>query len=122
MVPTSLLMSVTSAGIAILYFVVDLVFLVLVLTTVRTKRPDAWAFLAAAVAIALVTNPLAALAAWLGAAFVSGSDGMDAFMRFTLITHLSLGIINVGARVLYIVGVVRLAGEPSPLVLRDGRD
>lgn len=109
---TALLLSLTSAASTSVFVIVDIVFFVLVVTVVRRARPDAWGLLAAAVGVAILTTFLGFVSGLMGSMYVSQMGGMEAFMRFNIASHLFLALMGVISRVLYIVGVVRLAREP----------
>jgi hypothetical protein len=112
MAASSFLLSLTSFAIAALFALVDVTFLVMVLTTVRRQRPDAWVPLAAAIGVALLTSALGLVSNVVASALVAPSGGMETFIRYNIASHVFLAMTGLGARVLFIVGVLRLARDP----------
>jgi|SRR4051812_44026166 hypothetical protein len=112
MASSPLLLAATSALTTALFLLVDIVFLVLIVTTIRRQRPDAWGLLAAAVGVALLTNLLNVVSGLVGSMFVSGSGGMESFIHYTAASHLLLTMTGITARILLVIGVLRLARDP----------
>ncbi len=118
---TSTLFGVFSGVLSFVDFVLMIVFLVISLTSVRTKRPDAFLPIALAAGLFLVNIVLRIGMSVAMNMFVSRTGG-DIYSGLAASSLLGF-LVNLIAWIMLLIGILKLAGDPSgprPLHLPPG--
>ena len=105
----SILMTVSSLFTGGLSFVLQVALLVVALTIVRKRRADAGALIAASAGLNLFLTVLTPIAY----ALIPRVGGSSSYLEISVFLQLGFSIFHAVAAVLLILGVVRLASEPS---------
>jgi hypothetical protein len=108
---TSLLVTTSSFITGSIAFILEVALLVVALTVVRKRRTDASALIAASAGVHLVLTVVSPIAY----ALIARTTGVgSSYVEMSVLLQLGFTVFRAVAMVLLILGVVRLASDPSP--------
>jgi hypothetical protein len=107
---TSLLVTASSFITGTISFILEVALLVVALTVVRKRRADAGALIAASAGVHLVLTVVSPIAY----ALIARLAGTGGYLEMSVFLQLGFTVFRAIGTVLLILGVVRLASDPSP--------
>jgi hypothetical protein len=115
----SLIMTLVGFASTLVIASLEVALLVVILTTVRRHRPDAYSLLAIGTGLDLVFTVLGTISAFATSIFgIRGEGGIETYAQMYAATTAFFMLAHAAARVTFIVGLVRLA-RPTADPMRD---